>query len=267
MRNLAWSVCARCLARARKARGYHTSFFQATPEDAMAAGGSTTEFAALFYRHTGRTVDKWNHYLPAYNEQFQPFRAGFPMTDGGFRPLKLMEIGVFHGGSLQLWRQYFGSDAQVWGIDFNPRSLSVDDADLVVRIGSQSDRGFLKSVVDEMGGIDIVIDDGSHIAKDQRASFETLFPLLTDGGLYLVEDTHTSYWRDYGGGYRRRSSFLSLTKDLIDDMHSWYHGQRRRLPIHAELWVPKITIYDSMVVIQKRARTRPQAVRLGDDSF
>jgi len=219
----------------------------------------------LFVRHDGRLVQKWAHYLPAYDEQFARFRTGFPLPAGGRRPVRMLELGVDHGGSLQMWRRYFGPAAGIWGIDINPACTSIADPDLEIRIGSQADPSFLRGVVDEMGGVDIVLDDGSHLAAHQRASFETLFPLLPASGLYVVEDTHTAYWRDYGGG--RRRGFLGLTADLIDDVHGWYHGGKPNLSIDAVHWVPKVTVYDSMVAIEKQERERPMYVSLGTKSF
>lgn len=257
----------RSQGKARQRRGHDAAFFGTSYQQALTKGGDSTDFGRVFFAHDGRSVWKWTHYLPAYDEQLQRFRQGFPLDSGGHRPLRVLELGVFHGGSLQLWREYFGPEASIWGIDFDPSCKAVDDPDLEVRIGSQTDADFLHGVVAEMRGVDIVIDDGSHQAKDQRASFEILFPMLADGGLYVVEDTHTSFWRDFGGGYRSRSSFISLTKDLIDDMHSWYHSHRPKSSVDAKLWIPKVTIYDSMVCIQKMARVRPTVVRFGEESW
>jgi hypothetical protein len=152
------------------------------------------------------------HYFEAYEEHFRPYRNGLPQPDGSRRPVRILEIAVAHSGSLQLWRRYFGRDAGVWGIDVNPACAMIDDTDLEIRIGSQEDRHFLEGVVSEMGGVDIVLDDGSHIAKHQRRSFEVLFPLLSEGGLYAVEDLSTSYSSDYRGGYRRRGTFVEAVK-------------------------------------------------------
>ena len=248
----------------KRGQGLDTRQFTVTKEEARAAGGARTELGALFFAQRGRSVFKWTHYLPAYDEQFAPFRTGFPLPDGTQRPLRLLEIGVLDGGSLRLWRDYFGPDAVIAGVDIDPRVAAIDDLDLMVRIGSQADPAFLREVVREMGGVDIVLDDGSHVAKHQRASFDTLFPLLSDGGLYAVEDLHTSYWADYGGGYRRDSAFIEVVKALIDDMHAWYHRQGDKVGASAATTIPKITIYDSIAFIAKTARQRPTVVRFGE---
>lgn len=226
------------------------------------------ELGRMFLAHQGRLIHKWPHYLPAYERHFTPFRRGFPLPDGSFRPLRFLEIGVSHGGSLQLWRSYFGSDAVIFGIDVDDRCGQFNDDRLNVRIGSQADGEFLRNVVAEMGGVDIVVDDGSHRATHQAASFAELFPLLSEGGLYVVEDLHTAYWRDFGGGYRRRDSFMEFAKDLVDGLHAWYY--RRPPPPRAALAKTEITsvcFYDSMVFIEKHAKSRPVNVRVGTPSF
>jgi hypothetical protein len=221
---------------------------------------------AIFAQHTGRLAHKWTQYLPAYSEQFAPYRQGFPLPDGTTRPINILEIGVSQGGSLQLWRKYFGPSAVIFGIDINPKCTAIDDTDLNVRIGSQTDPEFLGSVVAEMGIVDIVIDDGSHIASHQRATFNHLFPLLTDRGIYVVEDLHTAYWYDFEGGPRRRGTFIEVIKDIIDDMHDWYHGQRRRVVPDGE-GVSCIAIYDSIAFLHKRAPVRPASATVGTNSF
>ena len=223
----------------------------------------------LFAQHQGRQVTKWSQYFDIYDQVLSPYRAGFPGAPGGAtRPLRFLELGVFQGGSLELWREFFGADAAIMGIDIDERCAGVARADLPVRIGSQADGAFLKSVVNELGGVDVVLDDGSHVAKHQRASFDALFPLLTPGGLYIVEDVHTSYWADFGGGFRRPGAFIEVAKGLVDGMHSWYHrgplGTRSKM---ARDLVRSVTFFDSVVVIEKARRTRPQLLDTGTPSF
>lgn len=176
-----------------------------------------------YFAHSGTVVSKWHHYLPLYDRYFAPYRAR--------SPLRLLEIGVFQGGSLALWREFFGPGAIIFGVDIDTRCEAFDNTHgNHVRIGSQIDAAFLNDVVAEMGGVDIVVDDGSHLADHMTRTFDILFPLLSQGGLYVVEDTHTNYWTKFNGGYRRRSTFIERTKTLIDDVHHWWHrkGQKTR---------------------------------------
>ena len=117
-----------------------------------------------------------------------------------------------------------------------------------------------------MGALDIVVDDGSHRASDQRSSFNLLFPAVTDRGIYVVEDLHTAYWTNYEGGLRRRGTFIELVKDIIDDMHVWYHEQPRRVIPDGD-GVSSLMIYDSVAFLHKLAPIRPTRVEVGTPSF
>jgi len=119
-----------------------------------------------------------------------------------------------------------------------------------VRIGSQVDKNFLGAVIKEMGGVDIVLDDGSHRMEHIPVSLKYLFPHLSDGGIYMIEDLHTAYWKSFGGGYRVKNSFFSYISELIDDIHHWYHKKGVR---HCDIsnYCAGIHIHDSIVVLEK----------------
>lgn len=207
---------------------------------------------AAFYAHEGHVVHKWHHYLPLYDRYFAPFRG---------TKVRMLEIGVSEGGSLKLWREFFGPDAVIYGIDINPDCLKYDGEYGSVRIGSQDDPVFLRSVVEEMGGVDIILDDGSHIAKHIIASFEALFPSLNEGGIYMAEDLCCSYWKAFGGGYRRPSTFIEYTKTLIDDMHHWYHAKGQKKDV-AKDHVSAIHIHNGLFVIEKKRFEMPMHQRM-----
>jgi methyltransferase family protein len=219
-----------------------------------------SDMARLFYGHRGREAHKWDHYLAIYERHLGRFRG---RQEG---PVRLLELGVAHGGSLQLWRKYFGASATIFGIDVDPRCRAVDDADLCVRIGSQADRELLRRVVQEMGGVDIVVDDGSHVASHQRISFQTLFPLLDPHGVYVVEDLQSAYWRGFEGGWRRKGSFIEEMKELVDDLHAAYSQARARFPGIYKT-VESIHFYDSMVVVEKMPEREVFNTRRGSPSF
>jgi cephalosporin hydroxylase len=239
--------------RLRPRSAVHVKDFWATPEEtARLAAQTPGELAQLFFATRGRMIHKWPHYLAAYERYFAGFRG---------TPVRMLEIGVSGGGSLDLWRRYFGPAATIFGVDIDPACAGRVDPPNQVRIGSQADPAFLKSVVAEMGGVDIVLDDGSHIARHQLVSFQTLFPALSDGGLYVIEDLQTAYWPDYDGGYRRAGTAIALVRRLIDDMHAWYH--RKPTTTSARDEVGAIHVHDATVVIEKRRRAPPRQVRVG----
>ena len=211
------------------------------------------DLARIFFANKGRLVHKWLHYFPIYERYLARYRGiGF----------KMMEIGVFKGGSIAMWRDYFGEQAMLFGVDIDPACARYVDPPNQVRIGSQDDPAFLRRVVGEMGGLDVVLDDGSHVAEHQRASFEALFPLLADGGLYIIEDLHTAYWvADYNGGYGRKGTAIEDAKALIDDMHHWWHGRQFNAVSKGD--IAGIHFHDSIVVIEKRAAQRPIHTKIG----
>nr|WP_314443905.1 class I SAM-dependent methyltransferase [uncultured Sphingomonas sp.] len=214
---------------------------------------ASSPLARLFLDHEGRGVTKWVDYLDLYDRHLSPFRG---------KGVRMLEIGVLKGGSLEVWREYFGAEATLFGVDIEPRCAERVDAPNQVRIGSQDDPAFLGRVVEEMGGVDLVLDDGSHRGEHQIASFEALFPRLSEGGLYMIEDLHTSFWPGlFSGGYRRRGTGIELIKQLIDDMHSWYHDKGDAMRVRDS--IRGIHVYDSIVIIEKGRKERPVAIEHG----
>lgn len=209
----------------------------------------------LFNEHTGRLVQKWEHYFAIYDDHFSRYRE----TD-----VCVVEFGVNHGGSLQLWRKYFGSSARIYGVDINPDCKKFEEQGIEVFIGDQGDRQFLQSLAAKIPRIDILIDDGGHAMHQQIATFEELFPRISENGIYLCEDTHTSYWRKFGGGYKRRSSFIEYSKNWIDALNAWHSEQPGKLPV-SDLTrsARSVTYYDSVVVIEKRATAKSVVLAKG----
>lgn len=206
----------------------------------------------IFWSNKGPLVHKWVHYLPLYDRYLAKYRG----TD-----VKMLEIGVYKGGSLHLWREYLGPKATIFGIDINPECAAVNGIDGQVRIGSQADPEFLARVVKEMGGVEIVLDDGSHIGRHIRASLNALFPLLAENGLYMIEDVHTAYSRRYDGRFSRHN-FMRLVWQMADDMHHWYHTGGQRVAATADRLVG-LHVYDSLVVLEKGHKAPPAHVDVG----
>jgi cephalosporin hydroxylase len=145
---------------------------------------ATNPFEAIYYAHQGRAAYKWHHYLELYDRHLGRFRG---------RPVRVLELGIHAGGSLQLWKAYFGEHAVIHGIDIDPACTQFAEPQIVPHIGDQADTGFLQQVIDRMGGVDVLIDDASHKGRDQIASFELLYPLIDPDGVYICEDTRSAY--------------------------------------------------------------------------
>ena len=130
----------------------------------------------MFETHTGRRIDKWAHYFPIYERHFARFRNKSP---------RVLELGIDHGGSLQLWKRYFGPGAEIIGIDINSETM-FEEPQIQTYCLDQCD-----SHIIDLGPFDIVIDDGSHIGEHQRQSWEHLWGCTR--GVYLIEDCHQGY--------------------------------------------------------------------------
>lgn len=189
-------------------------------------------------------TNKWHHYIPLYEKHLSKYRD---------KDIKILEIGVGGGGSLQMWRNYFGHKATIFGIDCREEVAGcVSGAE--IRIGDQSDENFLKNVAKEMKGIDVIIDDGSHNCDDIKKSLIILFPLLNDNGTYVIEDLHTTYFRRWGGGINK--NFFDNLRALIDDMHQNYHEQKFNIKAVSKSLVG-IHVYDSIIFLDKSKVFKP----------
>ena len=218
------------------------------PDPLEMHNAASDDMQRIFYSHKGRESYKWHHYLEIYDRYLDKYRNS---------KVKILEIGVQYGGSLQVLRKYLGEEAIIYGVDIDERCKEFDDNSACVRIGSQADPEFLRAVIKEMGGVDVVIDDGGHIAEHQKISFETLFPLLNNGGVYICEDLQASYWEVFhNGGYQKAGTFIELSKQLIDDMHAWYHNEPQKVLNNAAKSIYSISMYDGLVAIQKRQKER-----------
>jgi len=215
--------------------------------------GFDGELLDIYAGNEGVKVHKWHHYLPLYDRYFSRYRG---------TPVKFLEIGVNNGGSMQMWRRYFGPDAVICGIDINPECAQYDGQSGMVRIGSQDDPEFLAKVVQEMGGVDLVLDDGSHRMAHIDTSLKALFPLLSQHGTYMIEDLHTAYYPRFGGGLDEPTNFFNTVRGMIDDMHRWYHGKKRfTFPALAGEF-SGVHVHDSIVVIDKSPALRPTHSRV-----
>jgi hypothetical protein len=226
-----------------------------------------------FYNNPGRLIHKWKHYFEIYDRHFARFRG---------HDITVVEIGVSQGGSLQMWKHYFGPKARIIGVDINPSCAQFVEDRVEVVIGSQEDRGFLRSLAERVPVIDILIDDGGHTMTQQIATFEELFPRVAPTGVYLCEDLHTSYWPSFGGGYKAPGSFIEYSKNFVDYIHAWHapvpKPPRKRWYKRAAARAPVLSVsdftrtahslhfYDSVLVIEKRKMEPPSDVMTGGDA-
>lgn len=207
-----------------------------------------------FTENTGRLIHKWKHYFDIYDRHFSRFRG----TD-----VHIVEFGVSQGGSLQMWKEYFGPKCKIYGVDINPHCKQLEEDQIEIFIGDQEDRAFLKSLVNSVPRIDILIDDGGHTMKQQIHTFEELFPHIEETGVYLCEDCHTSYSDSFGGGYKRRGSFIEYSKNFIDYINAW-HSETGKLSVtEFTKSAESLHFYDSIVAIEKKIIVKPFHMQTG----
>jgi len=198
----------------------------------------------------GNMIHKPMSYFPVYEKYF------FPLRD---RKIKVLEIGVENGGSLQMWRQYFHPDSEIIGIDINPACRQFEQPGIRIHIGDQSDMHFLRSVIDQEKEFDIIIDDGGHHVYHQIISFEILYPHTKS--IYLCEDTGTSYQSIYGGGLKRHGTFIEMSKSLVDQLYSFESSEIQKT--YFSLNTLGIYFYRSIVVFEKGIQLSPDTRAIG----
>lgn len=196
------------------------------------------------------TSDKWQPYFEIYERHISRFRN---------TSSTIVEIGVQNGGSLDMWSKYLGDHARVIGIDVDPAcaKLNFNRPNINVVIGDQSNPTFWDNFFQQVGSVDIVIDDGGHFMDQQIQTFEKAFPKINLGGVYICEDCHTSYWDSYSGGLQRPGTFIEYSKTYIDTVNYNWAEQKpiefnRRRQISENL--TSVIFYDSVVVFEKSGR-------------
>ncbi len=176
----------------------------------------------LFLGHKGKVADKWESYLDIYEDEFAKYRqTKFP----------ILEIGVQNCGSLEIWAKYFYNSEKVLGVDIEERlrDLSFDDGRIETFI---SDANYLyKHFSRKFKNPIVIIDDASHQSKDIVNTFLTMFPLLKDDGVYVVEDLCCSYWTEFNKETPMSSmGFFKLLVDVINYEH-WDKNEKLKQQI------------------------------------
>lgn len=190
---------------------------------------------------------------------------------------KLLEIGNRWCGSIWGWRTYL-PHAKIYGLDIDPNTQHFQNGDpdigVKVYLGDQTDVNLLKSINENAGGFNIIIDDGGHTMTQINTSFNTLWPLLEDGGVYIIEDLQCCYWPEFEGGLRKEYSSMEMIKSLFDNIHACYYkpecqkSKRAKHEIvnedsnYLDKSVSSIHMYDSIAVIYKNVKSelRPSSL-------
>jgi hypothetical protein len=144
----------------------------------------SNQLLTYFESHTtGPGIWKGRHYFDIYVRHLARFVG---------RPVHVVEIGVYSGGSLQMWRDYFGADSTIYGVDIEEACRAYEGEGVRIFVGNQADRGFWRRFKEKVPFVDVVIDDGGHAPEEMRVTFEELLPIVRPGGVYICEDIATT---------------------------------------------------------------------------
>lgn len=208
-----------------------------------------SDLKQFFEENEGGLLHKWEHYFEAYENHLGPWRG---------KEIVVVEIGVFQGGSLRMWREYFGEKARIIGVDIDPWCKTLEEDGFEIYLGSQSDRNFLRELKKKLPKIDILIDDGGHTMQQQIVTYEEMYDHVKEDGIYLCEDTMTSYWLTFGGGHRRRGTYIEYAKNFVDELHGWHSEQSSLKVTDLTRTAKSVHFYDGIVIIQKGQRVPPK---------
>ncbi len=218
--------------------------------------------------HTGKLSDKWEAYYDVYESIFSEYRK---------EPVSVLEIGIQNGGFLEILSLYFWKAKAIVGCDIDPKcgELKYADNKIHIVLGDIKDKNNVERILKISDTYDIIIDDGSHTHEDIIKAFINLFPHLKDGGIYIIEDLHASYWKSYEGGVFNPTTAINFFKRLMDILNheTWGVGIQRKEVLKPLLeyyqvdidevdlaHIRSIEVYNSMIVIKKDS---PDKVYLG----
>ena len=156
-----------------------------------------------------------------------------------------VEIGVLDGGSLFMWREFFGEKARIIGIEINESAKVWEDYGFEIFIGSQSDPKFWQDFYDEIGKVDIVLDDGGHTYQQQIVTVECSLENIRPEGKIIIEDTYTSYGKEYG--YPSNYSFIKYASNLVDGMN--LRTPKIKTKKRTNNIISNVSFFESMVAI------------------
>ncbi|WFS25140.1 glycosyltransferase [Rhizobium rhododendri] len=207
----------------------------------------------VFVSHSENVSDKWEHYPAVYGREL-----GALVTAG--RPIRLLEIGVQNGGSLQIWRDFLPAGSEIVGVEIDVRAAELSLGEhIVVHVADATDKDALQNALKDQR-FDVIVDDGSHLSSHMIATFRLCFDRVNAGGVYIIEDVHCSYLRSHGGGLEADGSAVEYFKKLADavNVDHFEPGDESTLS-EAELaatialghTISNISFYDSIIVVRK----------------
>jgi len=191
------------------------------------------------FKSTPKYSIKWSNYFEVYEKIFKKFVN---------KKITFVEIGIGDGGSLFMWKNFFGKKARIIGIELNPEAKKLEKFGFEIFIGNQSEPLFWKKFYNKVGKIDILLDDGGHKNIQQITSFMESYEFINPNGLIVIEDTHTSYMKKKGFNNPSKYSFINFSNNLIESIHRRNPMINKKLDNLAKK-IESIYFFDSIVSI------------------
>lgn len=197
----------------------------------------------LFFKSENFSI-KLEKYFDVYEKYFSNYKG---------QKIIFVEIGVYNGGSLKIWKKFFGDNAKIIGIDINPECKKFEEPGIDIYIGNQSDPNFWYNFFQKVGNVDIILDDGGHTNLDQIITTTQCIPYINDGGILMVEDVSTSYINSYNS--KKSFSFINFAKKIIDDVNYTYDNSKK-FNFSLNKYIYSTHFYESMVIFKvNRSKT------------
>jgi hypothetical protein len=181
---------------------------------------------------------KYDSYFQVYEETLRRYVG---------KKITFVEVGILNGGSLFMWREYFGPGSRIIGIDLNPAAERWRADGFEIFIGDQADPSFWNEFYRQVGAIDVLMDDGGHSNSQQILTASQAIPNVRDGGTIIVEDIHASYMREFGNP--SRYSFLNFARKLVDSVNSRYGPFEKNETVYSKR-LYSVAFYESIVVLR-----------------
>jgi len=213
---------------------------------------------AEIFLHLRQKTTKWSNYFAIYDELLGRYVG---------KEFVFVEIGVLNGGSLRMWREFFGKKARIIGIDINPVAKMMEQEGFEIFIGDQASPRFWTEFMEQVGPIDVLLDDGGHTNRQQIMTVKNCVAHIRDGGLLLVEDVHASYMASFGNP--SNYSFMNFAKKIADEMNRrnpYVSVARSNVYAHT---VHAVTFFDSIVCfhVNREFCQRSRQVNVGTEEI
>lgn len=205
---------------------YTKSYKDKLPENTSANNEQENPLWEYFQNHkVGHGIWKWEHYFDIYHKHLAKFVG---------KKMDILEIGIYSGGSLEMWRSYFGDNCHIYGIDIEEACKEYENDYISVFIGDQESKKFWNDFKNKVEGVDVLIDDGGHTPEQQKVTLEEMLQHIRPGGVYICEDIHGTF-----------NNFSAYATGLVNELNSMSNNSQFQSAIHS------IHFYPYMLVIEK----------------